>query len=327
MTNEDIRKLLGGYATNTLTESERKALFEAALADQKLFDALQAEEALKDLLRDLDARREIRAALDQRRAAWWSRRWVWAGALAAVGILTMVMIRPFERTRQIQIASNQITAAHQIASSNEAAGKIAPAEQAQPAPALAAPVTPPAPRRSGTRATGSAMNARARPSAASPVPAPPPPAAPAPAAGVAAQEAAPIAPRAMVARKAAASLGTVSGAADSLASPSFHYSLVRRDANGVDTPVSGADLKAGDVVRIRVSAPESGNLTLFQRDASGALRQVFPAAPATANSDVTPDWPIVVQNNMQNFKLTLAPAEAKKAAPPLSVDIPIGPGN
>ncbi len=40
MTQDEIRRLLGGYATNTLTDGERTALFEAALEDQELFDAL-----------------------------------------------------------------------------------------------------------------------------------------------------------------------------------------------------------------------------------------------------------------------------------------------
>ena len=33
---DEIRKLLGGYATNTLTETERRILFEAAVDDQRL---------------------------------------------------------------------------------------------------------------------------------------------------------------------------------------------------------------------------------------------------------------------------------------------------
>ena len=37
MKREDIEKLLGGYATGTLTGEERQALFEAALTDQALF--------------------------------------------------------------------------------------------------------------------------------------------------------------------------------------------------------------------------------------------------------------------------------------------------
>ena len=37
MTDEDIRNLLGGYATGTLSDEEQRALFEAALHDEKLF--------------------------------------------------------------------------------------------------------------------------------------------------------------------------------------------------------------------------------------------------------------------------------------------------
>jgi len=52
MSPEDIKKLLGGYATDTLTTEERQALFAAALEDQELFDALAREQSLRDLLRD-----------------------------------------------------------------------------------------------------------------------------------------------------------------------------------------------------------------------------------------------------------------------------------
>src|SRR3954469_10523141 len=52
MTHEDIRKLLGGYATHTLSEEEEKALFEAALHDDQLFTALADEHALREMLDD-----------------------------------------------------------------------------------------------------------------------------------------------------------------------------------------------------------------------------------------------------------------------------------
>jgi hypothetical protein len=96
MINDDIRKLLGGYATNTLTESERKLLFEAALEDQDLFDALQQEQALKDLLAHPVARAEVRQALEQSvpARAWWSRWWAWgtlAGAVAASAVVVVVV--------------------------------------------------------------------------------------------------------------------------------------------------------------------------------------------------------------------------------------------
>ena len=50
MSPEDIKKLLGGYATGTLTAAEQQALFAAALEDQELFDALASEQPLRDLL-------------------------------------------------------------------------------------------------------------------------------------------------------------------------------------------------------------------------------------------------------------------------------------
>ena len=49
MTPDHIRQLLGGYATGTLTDQEKKLLFEAALEDQELFDAMAAEDSLREL--------------------------------------------------------------------------------------------------------------------------------------------------------------------------------------------------------------------------------------------------------------------------------------
>lgn len=63
MRHEEIEKLLGGYATGTLTAQERKLLFEAALADQALFNALADEQALKELLDNPHARRRLLTAL------------------------------------------------------------------------------------------------------------------------------------------------------------------------------------------------------------------------------------------------------------------------
>ncbi|HVN02822.1 MAG TPA: hypothetical protein VMT86_00315, partial [Bryobacteraceae bacterium] len=63
MSRDQIQKLLGGYATGTLNEAERRELFEAALEDQELFDALAKEQALHEVLREPDARRQLIAAL------------------------------------------------------------------------------------------------------------------------------------------------------------------------------------------------------------------------------------------------------------------------
>ncbi len=102
MTQEEIRKLLGGYATNTLSERERAALFQAALEDQELFDALHNEDALRELLDDPVSREQIRQALQPAgpgpRASWMPRRWLIAtsslAAAAAIGIAIFVWQRP-----------------------------------------------------------------------------------------------------------------------------------------------------------------------------------------------------------------------------------------
>jgi hypothetical protein len=88
MSRDDIQKLLGGYATGTLTPDEQQALFEAALSDQQLFDALAREEALRDVLSDPAARAHLLAAMDEAPAPWYRQWWrpslVMAAALAIV---------------------------------------------------------------------------------------------------------------------------------------------------------------------------------------------------------------------------------------------------
>jgi hypothetical protein len=90
MSREEVKKLLGGYATGTLTPEEQQVLFEAALEDQELFDALAKEQPLRDLLRDPAAKAEVLAALDgppARGAGWlaWMRR-PWVAGLAMAGL-------------------------------------------------------------------------------------------------------------------------------------------------------------------------------------------------------------------------------------------------
>src|ERR1700719_1935564 len=110
MTSEQARKLLGGYATNSLTEAERRALFEAALDDQELFDALQQEEALKELLADPVSRNQIQQALAEAPVsrpvrAWFSKTRLWGGLAGAVAaaVLIVAVIRP-NNQQKLQVA-------------------------------------------------------------------------------------------------------------------------------------------------------------------------------------------------------------------------------
>lgn len=76
MSREDIARLLGGYATGTLTPEEQQALFAAALEDQALFDELAREQALRDLLREPAARGQLLAALEDP-PRWYRRFGQW----------------------------------------------------------------------------------------------------------------------------------------------------------------------------------------------------------------------------------------------------------
>lgn len=96
MSREEIQKLLGGYATDTLSETERRALFEAALEDQELFDALAKEQALRDVLQDPLARRQLIAALEPSQEPLRTRAWRWlrqpAGLAVAASLATLLIV-------------------------------------------------------------------------------------------------------------------------------------------------------------------------------------------------------------------------------------------
>jgi hypothetical protein len=83
MTRPEAEKLLGGYATGTLTEAEKSELFSAALDHQELFDALADEEVLREILADPAARQRLLAALP---APERESRWGWLRRPAAIGL-------------------------------------------------------------------------------------------------------------------------------------------------------------------------------------------------------------------------------------------------
>ena len=103
--DNDVEKLLGGFATNSLTDQERTQLFTAALTNQRLFDALADEQALKELLDDPRSRRLLIQALKEKQSkatrleklqAWFPQRWyqpsAWAVAGGAVVALLAVTV-------------------------------------------------------------------------------------------------------------------------------------------------------------------------------------------------------------------------------------------
>jgi hypothetical protein len=83
VTRDQIRGLIGGYATGTLTEAERRILFDAALQDQELFDDLAREQAIKEALEEPGAKQRLIETLRPKPKSWWKQSWVWAAAGAA----------------------------------------------------------------------------------------------------------------------------------------------------------------------------------------------------------------------------------------------------
>ena len=128
MSREEIQKLLGGYATGTLTAEEQQVLFEAALDDQELFDALAREQVIRDLLRDPAAKARVLAELDSGAGrGWkaWVRRPLWAGlAMAGVAAIAVVVWqggrKPVEKS--VLVAENHSA----IGSTTPAPGETAP---------------------------------------------------------------------------------------------------------------------------------------------------------------------------------------------------------
>ena len=99
MKPEEVRKLLGGYATGTLTEEERRILFEAALTDQSLFDELADEEPLRAYLQDPAFRRQLSETLEPEKRGWFTMpafrlsAFLGLAATVAAGLLVFVAVR------------------------------------------------------------------------------------------------------------------------------------------------------------------------------------------------------------------------------------------
>ena len=96
MNPEDVRRLIGGYATGSLSEAERQLLLDAALDDQELFDELAGEQVLKEILEEPGARQRLLSALGNEQksaqAPWWSRSWPWMGAAVTVAVAIIIVV-------------------------------------------------------------------------------------------------------------------------------------------------------------------------------------------------------------------------------------------
>ena len=104
MASEDIRDLLGRYATGSLTAEEQQRLFDAALDDQELFEELAREDEMKELLAGPGVRTRLIRALDPPR-----RRVPWVLVLAPIAtmsaLMMVILLRPAPKPQQVAIAT------------------------------------------------------------------------------------------------------------------------------------------------------------------------------------------------------------------------------
>jgi hypothetical protein len=181
MNRDDIQKLLGGYATGTLTPEEQHALFEAALTDQELFDALAREQALRDVLSDPTARAHLLAAIDDVPAPWY-RQWWRPMVVMAAAVLAVAGVAIWEHSREpkpLTVAKVELPRFRPPAATGSAAPILPPppeVKRAVPAmnlPPLPAPKPVPPPARQVAIDFRSA--APPRPAFAAPAASPQPP--------------------------------------------------------------------------------------------------------------------------------------------------------
>jgi hypothetical protein len=90
-------RLLGGHAFGTLTDDERRELYDAALEDQVLFDALAEQEPLRELLADKAVRKQLLDALDSptlgaRLRGFLRRPATWADLTVAASVLVVTLL-------------------------------------------------------------------------------------------------------------------------------------------------------------------------------------------------------------------------------------------
>ena len=338
MRDANIERLLGGYATNTLTESERKSLFEAALTDQELFNALQDEETLRDLLDDVESRRAIERALKQTASQQPRRRWLmpgWAWGLAGSAVATaalffaVLMPRTMHQDKlEVAVSKPATTAvtpdvAVQEKSATADAGREKPDQVVRRKSVASQPP-----------AVSKSVSAASEPAKAEQSP-------PSPAPQVTTQESQLVMAQAQELQiqtqqvraldrladgQAAAQIAAAPGQAGFRATAagympasvanisSIPYSLVKRGADGSSVPmIQGEELKSGDSVQLLLHPPVSGSLIMQEQIPGGNWRTVFPTGISVlrvmANQDIViPDSPIQV-NGPQHLRVILTPAE------------------
>lgn len=262
---DGVRRLLAGYATNTLTESERRELFDASLHDPALFEALADEQALRELLDDPVSRAELLAQIEpaplafRDRFAAWLRRPVTAAVLGTAAVaITAVSILPLLHRTRSPLPVQEVAKAT-MPSRDEAAVPLAAAPQAFEI----APSTELRGKRKPKQEAPAQVvaNRPARPESEIVAPA-------APAEVTAASEAKSVEPRLAEAAVESLAYRQAAKKADS----GFRYAVLKRSPNGDYIEVrAGTEFEPGDTVRVRVETSRPSLVTIVESDVGRTL--------------------------------------------------------
>jgi hypothetical protein len=336
MSRDDIQKLLGGYATDTLSEEERRALFAAALDDQELFDTLAKEQALRDVLQDPSARQQLIDALGPAREPFAARAWrrlrqppvlAMAGGLAVLLIVGGLVLRQTKRAaRPVAIMADAIAPRNELST---AASQSVPSAAPRtvfhpPAARIPKPSPLPAPPILPAQREISSANLSVVPATAPP---PPPAVALARSAPAGAAEggrqmlpAMPMPTHSFIASGGARmarmspAKAKASGASVAATRP-IEYTLLLKDDKGVYSQVpSGTVFRAGDSVRLQVEARQTGYIYLLQRDSTGVWNLVASQPVETAQRYELPSSDGLESDTAAHLELLLVLSRAEEPA-------------
>lgn len=281
----EMERLLGGYATDSLTEEERKLLYQAALEDQALFNALEDEQALRELLAHAESRREVVRAL--RPSASKTHSW-WIWGLGAATVAATLLILPFVNRPRPTV---------------QLAAKVRDATVQAPLPPAAQPTSTP------RRALAPRKKAKAAPALADETALPSAPAT-APASGkealnqpasVSVEAAAP----ALNLESARAPKAMSAGALRSAAPPGIPLQILR---DGAELKPSDL-LRPGDSVQIKLRPPLTGTFTLSELATDGAWKTLPADVPIVVDvlKTIRAEWIQLPTGGTVTTVLTLSP--------------------
>jgi len=290
---DDVRKLLAGYATNTLTEAERRELFDASLHDPALFEALADEQALRELLDDPASRAALLAGIEpvpltlRDRFAAWLRRPATVAVLGTAAVaVTAISIIPLLRHSPAAPTFQEVA-------------KVTPPQRIEPAPPPLAQASPEPPQTPAPREKAKASD---RPVDLSQPAAPPPPG---PASGMVVNgalpsasppeqiiirgnsqlageakakvqaDAVPLAPSVAERNLADAgvqSMAYLAPAPKAVKQADIHFALLKRNPGGdyVEVPAD-TQFDSGDTVRVQVQTSHPALVTIVESDSGHVL--------------------------------------------------------